>query len=295
MYRGLYWNRLEKYYLETNEEQMKECLKQKYEKVMDTVLDFAHPRTFTEKIQWMKFFDCTSQKTRLADKYAVRKWIDETIGAEYLVPLLGVWESFTDIDFDLLPQSFCLKTNHGSGMNCVVKDKSKVNMKEEGRVFQWWMDCPFWIGTIETQYKNIQHKIIAEKYIEEMDGELYDYKFHCFNGKPMFVQCIGGRDLKKHTGYQMNFDLDWKPLDWIFEDYPAFPYDVQKPECLTEMIRIAEKLSSEFSYVRVDLYEISGKVFFGEMTFTPASGMYPYKGTWTREKDLELGDKLQLS
>ena len=137
-------------------------------------------------------------------------------------------------------------------------------------------------------------KIIAEKYIEQLDGQLYDYKFHCFNGKPIFIQCIGGRDLKKHTGFQNNYSLKWEKLDWTFEDYPQFPYNVEKPKALQEMIEIAERLSKDFLYVRIDLYDLKEKVLFGEMTFTPASGIYPYKGTWTKEKNAEIGRYLNL-
>lgn len=252
-------------------------------------LNVKFPNTFCEKIQWIKINDLPQIKTDLSDKYKVRAWVSQKIGDKYLIPILGSWNNVSDIDFESLPKQFCLKVNHGSGMNCIVKDKEKLNYMYVRRIFDAWMNNPFHMNTLEMQYKNISRKIIAEKYIEEMDGNLYDYKFHCFNGKPTFIQCIGGRDLIKHTGYQNNYDLRWNKLDWTFEDYPVFPYEVKKPAKLDEMIEVAKKLSEEFDYVRVDLYEIGDNVKFGEMTFTPASGIYPYKGTWTREKDEELG------
>lgn len=130
--------------------------------------------------------------------------------------------------------------------------------------------------------------------MRELDHSLYDYKIHCFNGRPAFIQCIGDRDLARHAGCQNNFDMEWNKLDWTFEDYPEFPYEVPKPQRLDKMIAYAEKLSAGFAYVRVDLYEIDNRVYFGEMTFTPASGLYPYRGTWTRELDERLGGWLRL-
>ncbi len=294
-YQTLYYCELDKYYSRMDQDELAIALQTKYEEAMGSKLNYISPKTFTEKIQWMKIFDSTSQKERLADKYMVREWVGRKIGEEHLVPLIGAWDRFEDIDFSTLPQSFCLKTNHGSAMNLVVKDKWEFNEKTAKKLFYWWLMRPFWAWSLELHYRNIPRKIIAEKYIEEIGGGgLYDYKFHCFHGKPQFIQCIGDRNLTAHTGYQQNFDLDWNKLDWTFEDYPAFPYCIPRPECLEEMGKIAEILSSEFNYVRVDLYEISGKVYFGEMTFTPASGIYPYKGTWTEKKDYELGKMLLL-
>ncbi len=288
-YITLYWLDVEKKYNKFNTDQIKNILKKKYEDLIGYSLNYENPKTFTEKIQYMKIYDSTRQKTVLADKYKVRNWIEDKVGKEHLIPLIGVWDRFDDIDFSQLPNSFCLKTNHGSGMNMIVKNKNEIDLKEVKTLFDWWMKRPFWVYTIEPHYKEIPRRIIAEEYIEELDGGLYDYKFHCFHGKPVFIQCIGDRNLEKHTGYQKNYDIDWNELDWIFEDYPSFPYSVPKPNCLSEMLFIAERLSSEFDYVRVDLYEVRGKVYFGEMTFTPGSGNYPYKGTWTREKDEVLG------
>lgn len=307
MYHSMYWVRKkewyklkmltlrEKYFLSLNEPQLEKELEEIYAHAMQSILYLGNPQTFTEKIQWMKLYDSTSEKTRLADKYLVREWVAEKIGEEHLVPLLGVWDRFENIDFSSLPDSFCMKMNHGSGMNLVIKDKNTMDVAEAKRLFHSWMHMPFWVNSLERQYQNIPRKIIAEKYIEEMSGGLYDYKFHCFNGRPEFIQCIGDRDLKAHTGGQCNYDLDWNKLDWIFEDYPCFTYDIQKPALLCEMTEYARTLSEGFAYVRVDLYEIDDKIYFGEMTFTPACGIYPYKGTWTREKDLWLGEKIRLN
>lgn len=284
-----YWINVEKNYNRMDREQLQTILKEKYEKLMGYTLNYENPKTFTEKIQYMKIYDSTPIKTKLADKYTVREWITNKIGSKYLIPLIGVWDRFEDINFSELPDAFCLKTNHGSGMNLIVKSKNEMDIKKAKNLFEWWMQRPFWACTIEPQYRYMPRKLIAEKYIEELDGGLYDYKIHCFHGQPVFIQCIGDRDLEKHTGYQMNYDADWNEKEWIFEDYPAFPYRVSKPQCLSEMLHIAKELSADFDYVRVDLYEVNGKVYFGEMTFTPGSGNYPYKGTWTRKMDEILG------
>lgn len=283
-----------KYYDRLNAQQIRREIAELYKKKIGYSLDIDTPTAFTEKIQWLKIYDCTAVKTRLSDKLLVREWIKEKTPELRHIPLIEVWKRPEEIDFDALPESFCLKMNHGSGMNYVVKDKSTEDAQAVKRLFASWFCYPFHITSLELHYRDIPRRILAEKYMEEVNGGLYDYKIHCFNGKPTFIQCIGDRNLKDHSGYQMNFDTNWSKMDWTFEDYPVFPYMVPKPECLSEMLSIAKRLSERFSYVRVDLYEISGEVYFGEMTFTPASGIYPYKGTWTREKDLELGKCLQL-
>ena len=266
-----------------------------YKRIMGRALNLDDPQRFTEKIQWMKLYDSTPEKTRLADKYLVREWVSEKIGEEYLVPLLGVWDSFDEIDFDSLPDEFVLKCNHGSGVNLVVEEKSKLDRgKAKARFDQWMKKDHAFINGLELHYSPIPRKIIAEKYIEEMSGPLYDYKIHCFEGNPTFIQCIGDRDLVHHTAYQNNYDLQWDELDWMFETFPRFPYQPGKPSRLKEMIEISGVLSEGFHYVRVDLYEISGKVLFGEMTFTPASGYYPYFGTFTEDIDRKLGDLIRL-
>ena len=294
-YKTLYCMGLDRVYRKMPGREFAQYLRKRYKSVMKKDLSYSNPRTFTEKIQWIKMHDSGMKKTILADKYAVREWISKKIGEEYLVPVLGVWDSFEQIDFDSLPDAFCLKTNHGSAMSYVVKDKNNMDIREAEEFLKWWIKRPFWVFSLEPHYRKINRKIIAEKYIEDSDGSLYDYKIHCFGGEPVFVQCIGDRELMEHKGFQANFDLDWNKLDWSFETYPSFPHDVPKPECLDEMLSVARKLSKDFSYVRVDLYEIEGKVYFGEMTFTPASGFYPYKGTWTPEKDRQLGRLIDLS
>lgn len=290
-----YSKKIYDYYYNLPPEKYEEGLKLWYKLATGEDLDLENPRTFNEKVQWLKLYDSTPIKTRLADKYLVRDWVREKIGEQYLIPLLGVWNDFDEIDFDQLPNQFVLKANHGCGCNIIVKDKSKFDVDDARKKFEDWMDTNFaFLYGLELQYMNIQPKIIAEKYMEELNHSLYDYKIHCFDGKPVFIQCIGDRNLAKHTGYQNNYDLKWNKLDWIFEDYPHFPYVVSKPKLLDGMVTCAEKLSEGISYVRVDLYEVNDHIYFGEMTFTPASGSYRYKGLWTRDLNIQLGNLLQL-
>ncbi len=274
-------------------ERMRDEIQFLYQQAMGQEANLDDPTLFTEKIQWLKVYDSTEEKTKLADKLLVRDWVTKKIGADFLVPLVQVWDSAADIRE--LSEAVCIKANHGSGMNYIVKDWSCVNLNKLQSMAKEWMETPFWALAIEPHYKDIPRRLIAEQYIEEMDGNLYDYKIHCFGGKPIFIQCIGNRDLEKHTGFQNNYDMQWNRLDWIFEDYPEFPFEVPRPKCLKEMENIARVLSEPFRYVRVDLYEVSGKVMFGEMTFTPAGGTYPYYRTWTKEKDLELGKLIELA
>lgn len=282
------------YYDKLTKDELKKELQEMFESSVGFACDLDHPRKFTEKIQWMKIYDSTPIKTCLADKYRVREWVGKKIGYEHLVPLISVWDSFDEIDFSKLPNAFCLKMNHGSAMNYVVRDKNKADIKKIEKKFRAWIDRPAEAITLEMQYKDIPKKILAEQYIEEMDGRLYDYKIHCFDGKPQFIQCIGDRDIDKHTGYQQHYDINWNKLDWTFGDYPDFPYDLDKPNKLEEMIDIAKILSADFNYVRVDLYEIGNKVYFGEMTFTPASGRYPYNRKWNESLDRKYGDMIKL-
>lgn len=279
----------DKYYSSLSQKEFEKEIEEIYFSVMNQNMDFNNVSLFTEKVQWLKIHGPITEMAKLSDKYIVKEWVAKAIGEEYVPKLLGVWDRFEEINFDELPESFCLKMNHGSGMNVVVKDKKNINVTEIKKKFDAWCEMPFEAVALEKHYKYIPRKIIAEEYMEELSGNLYDYKIHCFNGEPLFVQCIGKRNLKKHTGYQNNFDMNWNRLDWTFEDYPQFTYDVPKPDNLQEMIDIAKKLSEGFWYVRVDLYDLEGRVLFGEMTFTPSSGLYPYRGTWNYEMDRKLG------
>jgi hypothetical protein len=254
-------------------------------------LDLDSPRTFNEKIQWLKLHDSTPLKTRLADKYLARDWIKEKAGEEYLIPLLGVWDKFDDIDFDTLPDRFALKANHGSGWNIVVRDKSKLNIPQARENFGQWLKTNYAFKSgFELHYKDIKPKIIAEEYIENPDGnDLYDYKFYCFNGEPVYIWLAVGRGTP-HLQWDI-YDLEWnlQPLKNGF--YPNIHKKPGKPQKLAEMIDLVKKLCADFVFVRVDLYYVDSKIYVGELTFTPASGIK----AWSPDSyDLTYGEMLRL-
>ena len=244
------------------------------------VLDLNNPVTFNEKIQWLKLYDSTYLKTMLSDKYLVRQWIKEKIGDEYLVPLLGVWNTFGEIDFDSLPNKFFLKCNHGSGMNIAVEDKETFDKQKAKEQFDKWMatNYAFHIG-LELQYKDIPRKILAEKYIEQMNSGLIDYKIHCFAGEPKIVQIIGDRDLIKHTAKECFLTPEWKQEDLMYHTYELYEQIPVRPSSIDKMLDIARTLSNGIRYVRVDLYDLEGIIKFGEMTFTPMGGYGKWKGS----------------
>ncbi|SKB98758.1 TupA-like ATPgrasp [Lachnospiraceae bacterium] len=257
-----------------NEKDYPNALKKWFKKVTGCDLNLDDPKTFDEKIQWLKLNDRNPLKTTLSDKYAVREWVTKTIGEEYLIPLLGAWDRFDDIDFSALPNRFVLKANHASGWNMIVQDKSKLDIPSARRKFNRWMNTDFaFIEGFELQYHDIKRKIVAEKFIENGGNNLFDYKIYCFDGKPKFIEYIGDR----LTGQPkvLFLSMDWKPEPFTDGIYPEFEEIPPKPECLDKLTELAEKLCAGFPFVRVDLYVLDdGSIKFGEMTFTPGSGKH---------------------
>lgn len=267
-------------------------LKKMYKKYTGEELDLDNPKTFLEKIQWLKLYDSTETKSRLADKIEVRNWVAETIGEEYLIPSLGVYDTFDQIEFATLPNQFVIKTNHSSGWNIVVKDKEKLNIKKAKKKVDKWLnhDFSFWIS-FELHYTRIKPRILIEQYIEDHNGELSDYKFLCFSGEPKYVWV----DFARYGNHKRNvYDLEWNLQQWNMNSFDNYLPDggVPKPKGFDEMIDIARILSKGFSFVRVDLYNVDGKIYFGEMTFTSGGGfnkMYP------RFYERITGDMIDLS
>jgi len=247
-------------------------------------LNLDNPISFNEKINWMKLYDRNPVKTELADKLLAREYVKKEVGDRYLVPILGVWDKFDDIIFEKLPNRFVLKCNHGSGWNLIVKDKAKLNLKEVREKMNKWMATNYaFVCGFELHYKDIQPRIIAEKYLENScSKDLVDYKIHCFNGIPKIIQVIGKRDFDNHCANEAFFDVEWNPIRLIHHTYNMYDLYPEKPKNLYELLGVAEKLSKLFKYVRVDLYSCDGKVYFGEMTFTPASGI----GKWGKKDSI---------
>lgn len=251
-----------------------------------------HPRTLNEKIQYLKFFyyPNNSLVAQCADKYAVRNYIREKGLEDLLVPLIGYWENAEDVDFDSLPDSFVLKCNHGSGYNILCPDKCKFDKVKQRRVLREWMADDFSSRCFELQYKNIPRKIIAEKYLGE---EIYDYKFFCLNGEPEFLyisqEIPNTNGLIKCCFWDAEGNLaQFKRTDEYFFEEGNYP---KLPQNFEEMKRISAILAREFPFVRVDLFEVNGKVYFSELTFTPAAEMMPLS---PKEWDRKLGNLLRL-
>lgn len=270
-------------------DQYREALEEWYYQKTMTKLDLDNPKTFNEKIQWLKLYDSTPEKTRLADKYLVREWVKEKIGEEYLIPLLGVWSKFDDIDFDTLPDQFVLKANHGSGWNVIVKDKASLNIEATRIKFNNWMKKNFaFCNGLELHYKDIEPKIIAEQYIEAGINGVNDYKFLCFNGNIELIWVDVDRFGEKH--FRNIYSPDWELLP-VTITYPNNVVLDLKPVAHKKMYELASELSQEFVCARVDFYEVNGKLYFGEITFTSESG---YSKFSPNEFNFELGSKMKL-
>ena len=229
-----------------------------------------NPGSFSEKIQWIKLFENDPIKTRCADKYLARSFAHERVGGKYLVPILGVWKSFDEIEFDKLPERFVLKCTHGSSMNAIVSDKKRMDVESTKREFDKWLRKDYSFCGLERHYHDIQPQIMAEEFLDDKTGELKDYKFWCFNGKIAAIQV----DLDRYTNHKRNFySMNWEilPMKLCYEQ--ELSEEVEKPKYLDEMIDVTERLAEGFNFVRVDLYYVEDKIYFGEMTFTPESGM----------------------
>ncbi len=266
-------------------------IKKWYKKVTGKKLNLYNPQTFNEKIQWSKIFDSTPIKTLLADKYLVRDWVAEKIGEQYLIPLLGVYDSFEEIDFDKLPNRFVIKCNHGSAYNIIVKDKSALDLDNVKAKLDKWMaeNFAFKYG-YEMHYRDIPPKIIIEQYMEDGDADdLPDYKVWCFNGKTEFIWI----DINRFTDHKRRvYDANWNTLDiTVNAKVPISDEIMPKPDYLEELLHVSSVLSEGFPHVRVDFYVIGGKLYFGEMTFTSSSGTSDIK---PKSFDYYLANKFVL-
>ncbi len=248
-------------------------LKMKFRLYMGRELPITNPKTFNEKLQWLKLYDRNPIYTTMVDKYAVKKYVADIIGEQYIIPTLGVWNRFDDIDFNSLPNSFVLKCTHDSGGLVICKNKSNLNKERIRKIINKSLRRNYYNTSREWPYKNVPPRIIAEKYMtdDENSEGFTDYKFFCFDGK---VDCVMVC-LDRYTGDTKFyfFDKDWN-LKRLNKRGKAAPegFTIPKPECMDLMFELAAKLSEGLSFVRVDLYQSCGQVCFGELTFYPDSG-----------------------
>lgn len=247
-------------------------------------MNIRHPRRFNEKIHWLKLHPMIRNGEILADKYRVREYVEEKIGEQYLVPLLGVYDKVEDIHFESLPKQFVLKANHGSGWNIICKDKSEIDWKVACRKMKYWLKHTQYHVSREWQYKHCPRKIICEQFLEY---NIVDYKFFCFDGVPRYIQIDVGR-FTQHRRAFLSPDWQLQPFTTL---YPCPAQTPERPDELEEMLDIARRLSEGMNFVRVDLYIHNHQVYFGEITLHPGGGcdfFLPDK------YDYILGDMLRI-
>jgi hypothetical protein len=253
------------------------------------------PTTLNEKLLWKKLYGYKPLHTTITDKYAVREWVADRIGQEYLIPMIAAFETVKELDFERLPESFIIKTSHGSGQNVIIHSKDFVDESQVKRLLRGWLKENHYHLSKEPQYKDIKPRLIVEKLLTDADGCVpMDFKFHCFHGQVEAIQV----DIDRFDDHRRNFyDTDWKLLAFTWSAWdrhgPLWPNGraVERPAALEEMIKVARSLAAEFDYIRVDLFNCDGKVYFGELTLHPGGG-------WERfdppEYDRFFGDKLDL-
>ncbi|MCL8005998.1 glycosyl transferase [Gelidibacter japonicus] len=264
-------------------------IKRSFKKHMGYALNLDNPITLNEKINWLKLYDRKDLHTIVADKYKVRAYVEEKVGAQYLIPLLYHTKDFRDIRPENLPDSnYIIKTNHDSSGGVIVREGSSIEWNSVRKRFKRLLKENHYYSTIEWQYKNIEPRIIVEELLTYEDGKIPDdYKLHCFNGKLAFIMI----DFDRHTDKRTRnlYDRDWNliPCNW------GRPYgkDLERPKNLEEMIMVAEKLAQDFIYIRVDLYLVKGSIFFGELTFHHASGFQKFI---QKECDYKFGELLKI-
>lgn len=265
-------------------------LKAKYDVLMGKKLRLKKPKDFNEKLQWLKLNDRNPQYTLMVDKYEVKKYIENKIGKKYIIDTLGVWKNFNDINFDSLPNQFVLKCTHDSGGVVICTNKKKFDIDDAKKTINKSLNINYYYNSREWPYKNVKPRIIAEKYIvDENENELKDYKFFCFNGKVKFFKVDFDRFINHHANY---YDIELNLLPFGEKDYLP---DIEKkniwPDNIKEMIDLAEKLAEDITFVRVDFYNVNGKIYFGELTFYPAAGFGMFEPD---EWDEKIGDMLIL-
>lgn len=263
-----------------------------YRVEMGEWIDWKNPQSFTAKLQWLKIYNFKPEYTSLVDKYAVKDYVASVIGAEYIIPTLGVWDTVENIDWKRLPEQFVLKTTHGGGGGGVVicSDKSTLDIPKAKEKLATSMRRNAGSVFREKPYLKVRRRIIAERFITNSGNELKDYKFFCFDGKVRFFKVDFGRFIEHHANY---YSPDGKSLPFGEADVlPDFNHIEVLPDNLNDMIVIAEKLSRGFKFLRVDLYNVLGKIYFGELTFYPAAGFGAFTpAEWNRK----VGDLIDLN
>lgn len=254
------------------------------------IMNLNNPKTYNEKLQWLKLYDHNPMYTDMADKYKVKKIVSEKVGEEYVIPLYGVWNSFDEIDFSKLPEQFVLKCTHDSGGIYICRNKEELNINEARDVIEKSLGINYYYYGREWVYKNVKPRIIAEQYLEE-NNELTDYKFFCFQGEPKILYVATER-MNSVDGVKFDFyDMSFNNLH-IKNNHPNSNKLIPKPKSFEKMKELSRILSEGIPHVRVDFYEINGKPLFGEFTFYSNCGLDPFEPEYW---DITLGEWIDLN
>lgn len=256
---------------------------------MGEKLDLGTPKTFNQKIQWLKLHNTNPEYTRMVDKYEAREIIKKELGEKYLIPLLGVWDKFEEIDFTKLPDQFVLKPTNDSGSIVICNDRSTFNIVKARKKLNKALGRNYFYGGREYPYKHVRPRIICEEFmVDESGTELKDYKFLCFNGEPKILFVASNRRLDVRFDF---YDMNLNRLNFTTGSHSYSKESLTKIESFDEMVGIARKLSRNIPHVRVDLYNVSGRIYFGEFTFHHNGGIVPFL---PKEWDRTLGDLIEL-
>lgn len=259
---------------------------------MGKFINFKNPQTFNEKIQWIKLYDRKPLYTSLVDKYEVKKYVSDLIGEEYIIPTIGIYDKFEDIDFNKLPKQFVIKCTHDSDGLVIVKDKDKLNIQEAKKKIEKALKYNFYYIGREWPYKNVKPRILIEQYMEDnVDKELRDYKFYCFDGYVKTIMVATNRQSKTEELCFDYFDGDYNHLELTNHWHPNAKNIPHKPTKFEEIKKIAQKLSKGFAHIRADFYEVNGRVYFGEITFFDMSGCLKIN---PKDWEKEWGDLIKL-
>ena len=261
------------------------------------ILNMNNPKTFNEKLQWLKLHDRNPAYSNLVDKYSVKLWVEKKIGSQYLIPTLGVWEKFDDINFEELPNRFVLKCTHDSGGLVICKDKNSLNIDEARKKITKALKRKYFYWNREWPYKNVQARIIAEQFIEDTPSNnkadnqsngLTDYKIFCFNGEPKCIQV----DYDRFVNHKRNlYTPDWEYMDMSLQYPTDKSHKIPRPQCLEEMLNLARTLSKDIPHVRCDFYNVNNRPLFGEMTFFHGGGFEIFTPS---DMNLKFGNWIQL-
>ena len=271
----------------------KDYLKCRYKLTFNKDLDLDNPKSFNEKLQWLKINNRRSIYQTMVDKYYVKEYVANIIGKEHIIKTVGIYEKFNDINFDKLPNSFVIKCTHDSNSTIVVRDKKNIDLKHIKKRINKALKSNHYYLSREWPYKSLKPHIIIEEYMynKNINEKLIDYKFFCFNGNPTFIYVSEG--LENHSTAKIDFfDINFKKASFRRSDFDSFDRSINKPKSFKRMIEIAKTLSKDIPFVRVDLYEIKNKVYFSELTFFPGGGFIRFE---PEEWDKKIGDMLDIS